>query len=170
MRLLSLSRTAFRTSLRTPPTALKSACYAAVLGAMAAMNAYPKAASASHDTEAATVPSRSADHGSAAAGMTPADSALRKSETMAGLHQDLDTLGKKIEQLKLSIEKAGTKAKKKTQADLAALEKTRQGIAARLDSLGDATADAWDKMKSRATREMDELKADIDRVKKKAKG
>ena len=95
---------------------------------------------------------------------------MKRNQTLANLHSDLDTLAKKIEEVKIGIGKAGAKAKQKTKDDLAALERTRQGIAARLDSLGGATADAWDRLKTRAGREMDSLRADIDRVKKKAKG
>lgn len=103
------------------------------------------------------------------AALTPADSAARRSETVAKLHTDLDTLAKKIEEIKIGIGKAGAKAKQKTKDDLAALERTRETLAARLDSLGAATADAWDRLKIRAGRQMDSLRADIDRVKKKAR-
>ncbi|MEO6095220.1 MAG: hypothetical protein ABIW76_05935 [Fibrobacteria bacterium] len=102
--------------------------------------------------------------------LTPADSAVRRSETVAKLHTDLDTLAKKIEEVKIGIGRAGAKVKQKTREDLAALERTRAAIAARLDSLGGATADAWVRLKLRAGRQMDSLRADIDRVKKKAKG
>lgn len=101
--------------------------------------------------------------------LAPADSAVRRSETVAKLHTDLDTLAKKIEEVKMGIAKAGAKAKQKTKDDLAALERTRASIAARLDSLGGATADVWDRLKIRAGRQMDSLRADIDRVKKKAR-
>jgi hypothetical protein len=104
------------------------------------------------------------------ASLSPADSAVRRSSTLAKLHSDLDTLAKKIEEVKIGIGKAGAKVKQKTKDDLAALERTRAGISARLDSLGGATADAWDRLKLRAGKEMDSLRADIDRVRKKAKG
>jgi hypothetical protein len=97
------------------------------------------------------------------------DSAERRSESVERLHLELDTLGVRIEELKASAQRAGAKVKKETKGDLEALERARAGIAARLDTLGRVTVAGWQKLRERAGREMDSLKAEVDRVRKKAK-
>jgi hypothetical protein len=107
-----------------------------------------------------------------------ADSAVSRSETTARLRLELDTLGRRIDALKARLAKAGSKAgdkakhagdkvKRETRDEVAALERAKDRLAARIDSLGEASSDAWFRMKARAKSGMDSLKADVDRLRGK---
>ncbi len=108
------------------------------------------------------------------------DSTLSRSETSVRLRLELDTLGRRIDALKSRLAQAGSKAgdkakhagdkvKRETRDELAALERAKDRLAARIDSLGGVSSDAWLRMKARAKSGMDSLKADVDRLRDKLK-
>ena len=108
------------------------------------------------------------------------DSAVSRSETAARLRLELDTLGRRIDALKSRLGKAGSQAgdkakqagdrlKRETRDEVAALERARDRLSARIDSLGGASSSAWYRMKARAKAGMDSLKADVDRLRDKLK-
>lgn len=100
-----------------------------------------------------------------------ADSAAPRSATVERMRLELDTLGQRIEALKSRLAKAGAKAgdkaKKETRDEVAALERAKDKLAERIDSLGEASSGAWLRMKARAKSGMDSLKADVDRLRDK---
>lgn len=107
-----------------------------------------------------------------------ADSALSRSETAARLRLELDTLERKIDALKTRLDKAGSKAgdkaknagdriKRETRDEVAALERAKDRLAERIDSLGDSSTEAWLRIKARAKAGIDSLKADVDRLRGK---
>jgi hypothetical protein len=94
---------------------------------------------------------------------------VRKEEVTAGLRRDLDTLGRRIDELKRRTAKAGAEAKRETQEDLQALERAKDKASLRLDTLGRETSAGWENLKDRTSREVDSLKASVDRLRKKIK-
>jgi chromosome segregation ATPase len=106
--------------------------------------------------------------GDSAVVRTVPDSIAIRNESMADLRAELDTLGMKIRQLQARIEKAGSKAKRESRDDLDRLERAKDRIASRLDSLGHASSGAWRNIKARTRDGIDSLKADIDRLRDKA--
>lgn len=100
-----------------------------------------------------------------------ADSAAPRGASVERMRLELDTLGQRIEALKSRLAKAGAKAgdkaKKEARDEVAALERAKDKLAARIDSLGEASSDAWLRMKARAKSGMDSLKADVDRLRDK---
>jgi TolA-binding protein len=97
-----------------------------------------------------------------------ADSAS-KHETIEHMKANLDSLGERIDELNAKMRLAGNKARKESKEDLDRLQRAKNLIAARLDTLGQTTSGAWRKMKARAGREIDSLKADVERVRRKNK-
>jgi polyhydroxyalkanoate synthesis regulator phasin len=106
------------------------------------------------------------------------DSAVLRSETAARLRSELDTLGRRIDALKTRLAQAGSKAgdkakhagdklKRETRDEVAALERAKDKLAARIDSLGEGSSDAWLRIQARAKTGMDSLKAEVDRMRKK---
>lgn len=101
------------------------------------------------------------------------DSTGTRSATAARLRLELDTLGKRIDSLKARLSQAGSKAgdkakqagdkvKRETREELAALERARERLSAGIDSLGEASSDAWFRMKTRAKSGLDSLKAEVE--------
>lgn len=108
------------------------------------------------------------------------DSTVSRSETSTRLRLELDTLGSRIDALKSRLAQAGSKAgdkakhaadkvNRETRDELASLERAKDRLAARIDSLGEVSSDAWFRMKARAKSGMDSLKADVDRLRDKLK-
>ncbi|MDB5047434.1 MAG: hypothetical protein JWO30_505 [Fibrobacteres bacterium] len=118
-----------------------------------------------------TVPSKDGP----AAVPAPADTSgptppARKQATVANLRRELDTLGRRIDDLKRRAGEAGTEAKRETREELQSLERARDRLSLRLDSLGRETSAGWENLKDRAGREVDSLKAGVDRLRRKIKG
>jgi hypothetical protein len=106
----------------------------------------------------------------AAADTSVRTASARKDATVANLRRELDTLGRRIDELKRRTAEAGTHAKSGTRAELQSLDRARERLSLRLDTLGRETSAGWENLKDRAGREADSLKAGVDRLRKKIKG
>lgn len=91
----------------------------------------------------------------------------RRGDVVAGLRRELDSLGMLIDTLKVKSGKATAKAKEDAEVQIKKLDARRRRIGVKIDSLGKATAKTFEEVKRTTVREVDSLKASINRLWKK---
>jgi hypothetical protein len=97
------------------------------------------------------------------------DTAAGRHEFIEKMKLELDTLGTKIDALKARSAKASEKSKAEMKRQIVALDEKRDKLTARLDTLGRSTASAWNDLKAGTQKQVDSLKAAVNRLKKKEK-
>jgi uncharacterized protein involved in exopolysaccharide biosynthesis len=97
------------------------------------------------------------------------DTLAGRSEVIAKLRGELDTLGMKIDSMKKKGAKTSAKTKRQMEKEMKALDEKRKDLAAKLGTMEKATVSAWDDLKGKTEKEIDDLKASVERLKKKSK-